>query len=195
MDLHGVRDGRPSTAARYGRDAGLRRGICARARAGGAAGGEPLAPVVQHRLPSSQWRRYDKMRRFPDGLLVTGDAMCSFNPIYGQGMSVAGMEAVALRSVLHHGDTALSRRYFAPRPSPSGWRGDWVPARILPSRRWLDAARRRPGSPSGTQTGCCAPASRTRRCTPSSPRSRAWWIHRRSCSTHRSSAGSRRSDT
>ncbi|MFA5711357.1 MAG: 2-polyprenyl-6-methoxyphenol hydroxylase-like oxidoreductase, partial [Mycolicibacterium sp.] len=74
--------------------------------------GEPLAPVVQHRLPSSQWRRYDKMRRFPDGLLVTGDAMCSFNPIYGQGMSVAGMEAVALRSVLHHGDTALSRRYF-----------------------------------------------------------------------------------
>ena len=32
--------------------------------------GEPIAPVVQHRLPSSQWRRYDKMRRFPDGLLV-----------------------------------------------------------------------------------------------------------------------------
>lgn len=74
--------------------------------------GEPLAPVVQHRLPSSQWRRYDKMRRFPDGLLVTGDAMCSFNPIYGQGMSVAGMEALALRSALRHGDTALSRRYF-----------------------------------------------------------------------------------
>jgi 2-polyprenyl-6-methoxyphenol hydroxylase-like FAD-dependent oxidoreductase len=74
--------------------------------------GEPIAPVVQHRLPSSQWRRYDKMRRFPDGLLVCGDAMCSFNPIYGQGMSVAAMQAIALREALRRGVTDLPRRYF-----------------------------------------------------------------------------------
>ncbi len=74
--------------------------------------GEPLAPVVQHRLPSSQWRRFDKMRRFPDGLLVTGDAMCSFNPIYGQGMSVAAMDALALREALGRGVNGLPRRYF-----------------------------------------------------------------------------------
>ena len=73
---------------------------------------EPLGGVSAQRYPASVWRRYDKMRRFPSGLLVCGDAICSFNPVYGQGMTVAALQAVALRTCLAHRDGNLSRRFF-----------------------------------------------------------------------------------
>jgi hypothetical protein len=60
------------------------------------------------------------MRRFPDGLLVSGDAICSFNPIYGQGMTVSALEAVALRDCLHKGLDNLAQRYLGATAKPIG---------------------------------------------------------------------------
>lgn len=73
---------------------------------------QPLTDVVGHRHPGGYWRRYDKMRQFPSGLLAIGDAVCSLNPIFGQGMAVSAREAVALRDCLRRGDHRLARRFF-----------------------------------------------------------------------------------
>ncbi len=78
---------------------------------------ERLGGIDTHAFPAGVRRRYDRLRRFPRGLLVIGDAMCNLNPIYGQGMSVAALEAVALQRTLSGGGERLTERYFkASRP-------------------------------------------------------------------------------
>jgi flavin-dependent dehydrogenase len=52
------------------------------------------------------------MNRFPQGFLVLGDAICSFNPVYGQGMTVAVLEAIELDKALREGPRRLAQRFF-----------------------------------------------------------------------------------
>jgi 2-polyprenyl-6-methoxyphenol hydroxylase-like FAD-dependent oxidoreductase len=75
--------------------------------------GEVLGPVMSYNFSYSQRRRYERMRKFPNGLLVMGDALASFNPIYGQGMSVAACEALALRDVLKQTPDPRATPFFA----------------------------------------------------------------------------------
>jgi 2-polyprenyl-6-methoxyphenol hydroxylase-like FAD-dependent oxidoreductase len=61
---------------------------------------EPLTAPVTHKIPTSRWIHYERLRRWPDGFVVTGDAVCAFNPIFGQGMTLTGLGARLLGECL-----------------------------------------------------------------------------------------------
>jgi len=64
---------------------------------------EPLGDVAVHRQTANRRHHYERVRDWPRGLLVMGDALCAFNPVYGQGISVAACEALLLRQALGRG--------------------------------------------------------------------------------------------
>lgn len=74
---------------------------------------EPVTEPMSARFPASVRRRYEKLQRFPEGYLVFGDAISSFNPIYGQGMSASALQSVELGKALSEGDANLAGRFFA----------------------------------------------------------------------------------
>ena len=78
---------------------------------------EPVSDFIVHGFPSNLRRHYERMKHLPEGYLVIGDAMCSFNPIYAQGMTVSAGEAEALDQMLKRRATttakAATRAYFA----------------------------------------------------------------------------------
>ena len=89
---------------------------------------EPLSDVTVARFPSSRRRLFEKAAQSPAGYVALGDAVCSFNPIYGQGMTCAARQAAALGDALdrHHRapDAGMVRDFYAAaaRINETPWR-------------------------------------------------------------------------
>jgi 2-polyprenyl-6-methoxyphenol hydroxylase-like FAD-dependent oxidoreductase len=77
------------------------------------AAAEPLTPIAGQRATENRLRHYDRLGSFPDGVVAMGDAVCAFNPVYGQGMTAAALGAEVLdcwlREELSHRSPGRSR--------------------------------------------------------------------------------------
>lgn len=75
---------------------------------------EPVSDIVPYKFAASQRRHFERLKAFPANYLVVGDAVCSFNPIFGQGMTSAVLQAQALDECLQKADTldGLWKPYF-----------------------------------------------------------------------------------
>lgn len=56
--------------------------------------------VYRYTSMNNEWNRFHRVAHWPERLIAVGDAVCVFNPIYGQGLTVAVLEAVLLRTML-----------------------------------------------------------------------------------------------
>ena len=98
-----------------------------------------LGEIDRFGFSTSTYRHYEKLADFPVGLLPFGDAICRFNPVYGQGMSVAAQEARALDELLARKATqeALAREFFtdAAKLIETPWMSAAIPDFIHPETR------------------------------------------------------------
>jgi 2-polyprenyl-6-methoxyphenol hydroxylase-like FAD-dependent oxidoreductase len=101
----------------------------------------PLTRPVRYRIPHVVRRHYQRLTAFPAGLLVVGDAVSYFNPLYGQGMSVAAIESLILRQSLRQGPRSLAHiRHRIAKAAAVAWamsvssdlRMPWIEGRRTP---------------------------------------------------------------
>ncbi len=106
---------------------------------------EALGQTATIRNIASFWRRYDQMLALPSGLMVVGDALCSLDPTYGQGMTMAALQALTLRDCLRYGDVDLAQRFFAAAARQIGpiWTANQVGDHILAPARKPRSMRQR----------------------------------------------------
>jgi 2-polyprenyl-6-methoxyphenol hydroxylase-like FAD-dependent oxidoreductase len=75
---------------------------------------KPISDISQYKYSSSLRRHYENLSRFPGSFLVLGDALCSFNPVYGQGMTSAALQIKMLDELLKSGSSKeeLASKFF-----------------------------------------------------------------------------------
>jgi 2-polyprenyl-6-methoxyphenol hydroxylase-like FAD-dependent oxidoreductase len=61
---------------------------------------EPLTPIRTHRATENRLRHYESARNLPESFVALGDSACAFNPVYGQGMTIAALGALTLKQCL-----------------------------------------------------------------------------------------------
>jgi flavin-dependent dehydrogenase len=74
-----------------------------------------VSPIARMIYPANRLRRYDRLPTLARGVVPVGDALCSFNPTYGQGMSCAALQAVALADTLRERGAGESLDALVPR--------------------------------------------------------------------------------
>jgi 2-polyprenyl-6-methoxyphenol hydroxylase-like FAD-dependent oxidoreductase len=95
--------------------------------------GRPVGEVMRFKRPNSTRRHFERLADFPRGLVTFGDAVCQFNPVYGQGMTISALQALTLRETLAAQSAAadplggLAEAFFAGTPAVT--EGAWSAAR------------------------------------------------------------------
>ena len=73
---------------------------------------QPISKLNQYHIPYVRWIHYEKMKRFPKGMIPFGDAICRLNPAYGQGMSASSIQAEILDQVLEKSHSDFNWQKF-----------------------------------------------------------------------------------
>ena len=81
---------------------------------------EPLTSIGGYRRTENHWRHYERLKRWPQGLIALGDSVCAFNPVYAQGMTVSALSAEILDSVLTRSETDVEGNLESAPFVPSG---------------------------------------------------------------------------
>ena len=100
---------------------------------------EPVSPVYGFLATANRYRRYARPGALPAGLVVIGDAVATFNPMYSQGLSAAATHAIAMRDIL--ASTGLDAEFTAStqRAIERASRWPWRTATTV-DRQYLAAA-------------------------------------------------------